>query len=273
VASKPVERLDFRRTQIERSHESWFKTKLKTPRVFSDDLKMPDYQLSDEEIEALTTVLLGLTGEKPPPEYVAPSPTSEFTLAGEVGRLIDDVKCLTCHSIRGRGDDFAPDLSFEGSSVEERWLKDFLHSPDIIRPLLKQMPKFNLTEQEVNLLAQFIKTVLVDERIPEEGWSEGPPNKRGIREGHEIYQRSGCHACHQIRQDGGAVGPNLTTVGDRLTSGYLLQRTKNARTFRPEIVEPLYDFSDSEALAIARYLKSLQEPEHVARQETGSDAR
>jgi mono/diheme cytochrome c family protein len=268
VASKPLEQLVFGRTQIERSHESWFKTKLKTPRVFSPELKMPDYDLSDKEIEALTTVLLGLTREKPPPEYVVPPSASGFALAGPVGRLIADVKCLTCHSIRGRGGKFAPDLSFEGSAVEETWLKDFLRAPDMIRPLLGQMPKFNLNEQEIALLAQFIKTTLVDERIPEEDWPVVPSSKEEIQEGQDIYQRSGCHACHQIRLAGGAVGPDLTTVGSRLTYSYLLQRTKDARAFRLEIVEPRYDFSEVETAAIASYLKSLQEPERVVQQGT-----
>ena len=273
VASKPLEQFDFGRTKIERSHESWFKTKLKTPRVFNPDLKMPDYQLSDNEIEALNTVLLGLTRENPPREYIVTTPAPDFALAGEVGRLIDDVKCLTCHSIRGRGGKLAPDLSFEGSAVEEAWLKDFLRAPDMIRPLLKQMPKFNLTEREVTLLAQFIKTALVDERIPEESWPEQPAGEVETHGGREIYQRSGCHACHQIGSVGGAVGPNLTTVGDRLTFGYLLQRTKSARTFRPEIIEPRYDLSDPEAAALARYLKNLQESEDVERRNAGRSAR
>jgi mono/diheme cytochrome c family protein len=273
VASKPLEQFDFGRAQISRSHESWFQTKLKSPRAFSQDLKMPDYQLADEEIEALTTVLLALTREKLPSRYVVPPPASSFTLAGKAGQLIDDVKCLTCHSIRGRGGRFAPDLSFEGSAVEEAWLQDFLRAPDIIRPLLKQMPKFNLTDREVTLLMQFIKTTLVDERIPEDSKSELLLRAQEIQAGKEIYERNSCRACHQIEQAGGAVGPNLTTIGERLTLGYLLERTKNARTFRPQIVEPHYGFSDAEAAALARYLKSLQKPEQWAQREGGRHAR
>lgn len=272
VGSKSLERFDFGRTQITRSHESWFRTKLKTPRVFSADLKMPDYQLPDEEIGSLTTVLLGLTGEKLPSRYVVPSSASDFTLAGDVGRLIDDVKCLTCHSIRGRGGKFAPDLSFEGSAAEETWLKGFLRAPDIIRPLLKQMPKFNLTDREVSVLAQFIKTTLVDERIPEESWPE-LSSGQAIQEGRDIYQRNGCHACHQMGDAGGAIGPNLTTVGERLTAGYLLQRSRNARAFRPSILEPHYGFSATEVTAIASYLKSLRKAGGLAQPKGGHNAR
>lgn len=259
VGSKPLEQFDFGQTQIERTRTTWLATKLKTPRVFSSDLKMPDYQVEPSEIESLTAVLLGLSGEKLPAEYVVPAPAAEFTAAGEASRLLDDVKCLTCHSIRGRGGKFAPDLSFEGSAVNKSWLHRFLKSPDIIRPLLKQMPKFNLTDQEVKVLVDFITTTLVDDRIASEAWEKTPSDPKLVEAGKEIYEQRGCRACHQIGAEGGALGPNLTTVSNRLTGGYLYARSKHAHAFRPGIVEPKYNFSDREAAALASYLRSLNE--------------
>lgn len=257
VGSKPLEQFDFGRTEIERTRKRWFATKLKTPRVFSSDLRMPNYGLQDIEIQALTTVLLGLTGEKLPPEYLVAAPSADFTVAGEAGRLLDDVKCLTCHSIRGRGGKFAPDLSFEGSAVKRAWLREFLKSPDIIRPLLKQMPKFNLTDREVAVLVDFITTTLVDDRIPNDAWEAALLDPRAVRQGEEIYRRRGCRACHQIGAVGGALGPNLTSAGKRLTAGYLYAHTKQAHIFRPDIIEPRYNLSDAEATALTDYLRNL----------------
>jgi mono/diheme cytochrome c family protein len=184
---------------------------------------------------------------------------SDFALAGEAGKIMNDVKCLTCHSIRGRGGKFAPDLSFEGSAVEKEWLKNFLKSPDIIRPLLKQMPKFNLTEEEATILTDYIKLALVDDRIPEDPWPGRAPSPDDVPRGRRVYQEKGCLACHQIGTEGGAVGPNLTNTGERLTSGYIFARMKEPRAFRPEIVEPKYKLTEEELLALTSFLKGLNE--------------
>jgi mono/diheme cytochrome c family protein len=257
--SKPLEQFEFGRANLKRTRTDWIVTKLKNPRVFGSDLKMPNYKLADDEIDALTTMLLGFTGEALPAEFKVPKRPSDFALAGEAGKIMNDVKCLTCHSFRGRGGTFAPDLSFEGSAVEKEWLKTFLKSPDIIRPLLKQMPKFNLTEEEATILADYIKLALVDDRIPEDPWPGRVPSPDEVARGQRVYQEKGCVACHQIGIEGGAVGPNLTNVSERLTSGYLLARMEEPRAFRPEIVEPKYQLTDEELLALTSFLKGLNE--------------
>lgn len=253
IGAKPIERFDFAGVPIAHDRATWLQTKLKTPRVFRGDLRMPTYHLSGEEVQALTTFLLGLTGEELPAEFTARNTAADFVPAGPAGKLIEDLKCLTCHSIRGRGGKFAPDLSFEGSAVEAAWLKQFLKAPDLIRPLLEQMPRFNLTDQEGETLADYFTMTLTDPRIPETGPSAEPA---AVASGRELYDRHGCRACHQMAASGGAVGPSLTEVGHRLTAGYLLARTRDARTFRPGIVEPHYGFTDAQASALAAYLKA-----------------
>ncbi|MBI3951433.1 MAG: c-type cytochrome [Acidobacteria bacterium] len=257
--SKPLEQFEFGRVNVKRTRTDWIMTKLRNPRIFGGDLRMPSYKLADDEMDALTTLLLGLTGETMPAEFKVPKRPSDFALAGEAGKIMNDVKCLTCHSIRGRGGKFAPDLSFEGSAVEKDWLKSFLKSPDIIRPLLKQMPKFNLTDEEAAILADYIKHALVDDRISEDPWQGRVPSSNDVARGQRIYQAKGCVACHQIGTEGGAVGPNLTNVSERLTSGYLLARMKEPRAFRPEIIEPKYKLTEEELFAVTSFLKGLNE--------------
>ena len=62
--------------------------------------------------------------------------------------LAYDLRCLTCHTIEGRGGTYAPDLSSEGSRLVKDWIEQFVENPDMIRPLSQQMPKFNLTHGE-----------------------------------------------------------------------------------------------------------------------------
>ncbi len=261
IGAKPIERFDFAGVGIAHDRATWLQTKLKTPRAFRGDLRMPNYHLSEAEVQALATFLIGLTGEEIPAEFTVRTTAADFVPAGPAGKLIEDLKCLTCHSIRGRGGKFAPDLSFEGSAIEAAWLKRFLKAPDLIRPLLEQMPRFNLTDEEAGTLADYITMTLTDPRIPEPG---PPAEPAAVASGRELYDRHSCRACHQLAALGGAVGPSLTEVGRRLTAGYLFARTRDARTFRPGIVEPHYGFTDAQASALAAYLKT-QVPHDVAR--------
>ena len=64
-----------------------------------------------------------------------------------------DLACFSCHRINGHGGDMAPDLTWEGSSVQRQWLVEFLKNPNTLRPsLIRRMPKLNLTEGEINEL-------------------------------------------------------------------------------------------------------------------------
>ena len=50
---------------------------------------------------------------------------------------------------------------------------------------------------------------------------------RDINDGENIYREKGCKACHQIGIEGGAVGPNLSKVEERLTPNYIYMHLKD----------------------------------------------
>ena len=68
--------------------------------------------------------------------------------------------------INGRGGDMAPDLTWEGSSVQREWLVQFFRNPNTLRPaLIRRMPKFNLTDAEINTLTDYIMTVYQSPKV------------------------------------------------------------------------------------------------------------
>jgi mono/diheme cytochrome c family protein len=72
--------------------------------------------------------------------------------------------------------------------------------------------------------------------------------------GEKLYDEKGCQACHAIGGGGGAVGPDLTFVGDRLETGYIYFHLKNPLRINPYTVEPDYGLSDAEAKALTYFL-------------------
>ena len=79
--SKPVNKFDFGNIHdIPHTREAWLTAKLKDPRLYDQDkvkehfekLKMPNFNLTDEEVEAVVTALLGLVKEKPAASKLPP---------------------------------------------------------------------------------------------------------------------------------------------------------------------------------------------------------
>lgn len=183
------------------------------------------------------------------------SQKSKNETTNEFEKLLNDVRCMTCHNIQGHGGSFAPELTHEGSKLKGEWIKGFIERPDIIRPLLKQMPKFNLTQEEAQTGADFVEEYFVTDEIDLESFANVEPTEDQINKGKEVYEAKGCKSCHTI-QFGGIIGPNLKRVGDRMENGFIYSHLKDPHHEIPDAVEPNYALSDEEATALTHYLMS-----------------
>ncbi len=264
-ADKEVERLDFGlRRDVPRTWRAWTETKLRDPRSFRDGLKMADFQLSTRERFSLLTYLASLTEEKPPAEYLRDAGAlAAYEPEGRFGELVTDLNCLVCHSIRGRGGSLAPDLTREGSRVRADWLRRFLDQPGTIRLSLEErMPRFRLSREEIEAIADYIENVLVDPAVPKTVFAPGEVTPGLVQRGKALYYDTyACDGCHQIGMTGGAVGPELTATAERLTEGWVYAWLRNSRALDPNAREPVYELPDEEARAIAAFLLSLKERE------------
>lgn len=132
-----------------------------------------------------------------------------------------------------------------------------MRAPDILRPLLKQMPKFNMTEEEIKVIVDYMKLALVDDDVVA-GKGLGEIMSGGVEKGKKLYNGNGCQACHQIGLEGGAVGPNLSTVGDRLTPDYIYMHLKDPQKWGSSKVAPNYGLEDEEISYLTKYLSDLR---------------
>jgi ubiquinol-cytochrome c reductase cytochrome b subunit len=70
--------------------------------------------------------------------------------------LFTQFGCAACHRIHGEGGALGPDLSYEGDSRPEReWHLRHFRDPQSVSPGT-MMPKFPLTEQELNDLTSYV---------------------------------------------------------------------------------------------------------------------
>ncbi|WP_456388072.1 c-type cytochrome [Profundibacter sp.] len=116
--------------------------------------------------------------------YIITTSTNEATLTESVAagkRIWEHKACINCHTILGEGAYFAPEVG----NVMARW--DTLDDPDGAFDMLKawmesqpsgiegrrQMPQFNLSDEEIRNLSDFLMWV---NTIDTQGW---PPTDAG----------------------------------------------------------------------------------------------
>ncbi|MFQ5686270.1 MAG: c-type cytochrome [Candidatus Scalindua sp.] len=174
-------------------------------------------------------------------------------------KLIDEIRCLTCHRMRGTGGHFAPDLTRAGSKLKQEWETDFLQNPNPIRPLLNQMPKFVLNEADAITATNFIEKFLVSDEVPVMDIDEDELSDEQIEKGRAIFFEKGCQTCHTAGEEAGAVGPSLNQAGTRLETGFIFFHIQDPQHANPGAVEPKFDLSDEEILDLTHFLMTLQE--------------
>lgn len=258
VGRKDVDRLDFGRTTIPRRLWDWLTLKLKQPRAFGSNLRMPSYELEDPQARLMVTALLSLTGRPIPPRYLPEAPRlPPASIPGPFGRILEKYECLTCHQINGQGGTLAPDLSFAGSQARPEWIAAYFRLPYSLRPILpERMPLLGMSEEEIRTAVDYMQMVLLSDEIPR----DIPLDLREpglIRRGQDLYNQYACRACHQINSAGGYVGPPLDGLNRRLYPAYIYAWLKHPRRWRPETVEPKRNLSDEETAALTAFLYSL----------------
>lgn len=263
IGSKPLFQVGFLRGMPETLPDYIF-GKIRDPRAFGPALKMPRFMLTDPQVEALTTALLAQTDRAVtmPPELVRSSPHAKYHPGGDAGRLMEDLRCQSCHAINGNGGDMAPDLTFEGSAVQRAWLLDFMKNPDTLRPaLIRRMPKFNLSPAEITTLTDYIMTAYQAPGFDSQALDLRALNVDAATRGKELfYSKYACQSCHiaDYKKDKGYVGPTLADVGSRLSAVWIYKWLKDPNALLPGTPMPNPHLTETEARDMTAFLLTFK---------------
>jgi len=175
--------------------------------------------------------------------------------------------CVACHqhaTFSSLAIYNGPDLSNEGGRVKNEWLNAYLKSPQPLRPFGfypgsgSRMPDFNLTETETAVLSEYLQK---QKRV---GVSNFQPRKLSAFSMNKaqtlLKEKLSCLGCHQLGNEGGRIGPNLSSLKNRLQPDFVYQFIQNPAAHQPETVMPKILMPPKTLDLIANYLSQQEIP-------------
>lgn len=247
--------LDFGEVVLPPSQQTWHRwveLKLEHPRIFQYDrarLFMPDFGLTDQEIEALSVVLAALS---PDPELAGALGKKNGRFAEQADRFMNQRRCLFCHQrhkVGGyvlAGYDAAghphgvPSLDALSARVLPRWLFDFLMNPKKMRPGLDlRMPTYGLTSEQIeNLVISLMGTrglVASQHDVAMTQWER--TMARLLMDSHGCAQ---CHSAPSPKDPPRPEGPDLKLAVARLNPSFLPGWLESSARWKPGVNMPDY---------------------------------
>jgi len=288
---KSVHNLDFGFKHIEHSNYAWFDQKLRDPRVFDEGklkapdekLIMPNFHLSDEEVDAVVTALLGFVNTDLVSGKVKPR-TGENLALEEGQKIVQQFNCQGCHIIEEEGggikatvnnwlvdyeghpqadaDKFTdsyspPNLYGLGAKVNPQWLFEFLHQPNTqIRTWIKvRMPTFNFNTAHLNALVTYFN-MLDHAEFPFQDRVDVSLTNSELKDAEKLFSVDyfDCQKCHVV---GGKLpsgspetwAPDLSKAREKLRPQWMIEWIKNPSALMPGTKMPTFfdpaDFDNS----------------------------
>ena len=263
LGAKNASDLEFSNAKIPHNLVSYIQAKLHDPVSVNPAARMPQYNWTASDLDAVTTALLTMKG--PPPtsalqNLVVQRKEVDFQPTGAFAEVYDHYKCYTCHKFNGSGGDLAPDLSYEGSRAQRSWLVQFLKNPQTLRPTLTfRMPQFNMSDKDAAILADYITMVLQHPAANPAAVNAQQFTPAMVSLGKQLYEvKYQCQSCHTIGGTGGYVGPNLNNAGNWLTAAWIEAWLRNPQALIPDTIEPRRAFTGEEVQALTAYLITLR---------------
>lgn len=263
LGAKGTSELEFGKLNKPHTLLSFIQAKLHDPASVNPTARMPQYTWNQADLDAVTTALLSQTGEPATSglqALVVPKKPAAFQPVGAFATVYDRYKCDACHRFNGHGGTLAPDLTYEGSLAQKKWISDFLKNPQTVRPaLILRMPQFNMTEKEASIAAEYLLLAVQKPGVDPESVDTKQFTSAMVANGKKLYhEKYQCQSCHTIGNAGGYVGPNLNNAGNWLTAAWTEAWLRNPQELQANTIEPRRDFSDEEVRDLTAYLMTLR---------------
>lgn len=227
---------------------------------------------------------------------VVASSDDELSPLGSQGRTLFQHYCAACHGVSGDGDGYnAEQLDKEPAELSDKKFMAKKNDSQIYRVIkfggqgVKKshlMPVFGhtLSEEEIWSLIAYVRHLADDEghsiNVPEniskirpaspplphdslkvfsDWYSKNGDDASLIDQGEKLFRKKkSCFACHQLEDEGGLLGPDLSRAGFSYTPEWIFTWLGNPQQIKPQSKMPNLGLNNEECRAISAFLASLK---------------
>jgi len=259
-----------------KTNPAWTSAWIQKPKDYLPKTVMPDFELPEAEIKAITAYLFSLAKpDQSSADARANLDSIEGVQRGE--KKLVDLGCLGCHTIDGTNDGFGPELSRVAEKVSPDWLYSWIMDPKKYWPETS-MPNLRVPKEDAQDLVAYLSTLSGDKDAVDLGELT---DKELIAKGEKLALDKGCTGCHQIGEFAlGYNSPAHDGIGqkrvDELVFGdtkiektladWLLLKTENPRAFNTEempTLMPNFGLSKDETKDLLTFLLSIRERKNI----------
>ncbi|MGW8303979.1 MAG: c-type cytochrome, partial [Desulfobacterales bacterium] len=248
----------------------WLYRWLRNPKAYLPRTRMPNFRFSKQEAADIAGFLL--KGPK----------STEVWSKGSYKKgktLFLESRCVTCHTVEGKGGDLAPELSKISSKLYPERIFRIIKNPHKLWSR-SQMPIFGFSDESDQNIVKFFVEEYIDLDLDEKEAAKEIQlvGKADPAKGQELIEKYGCTGCHtKIKgvKDRGEIGPELTSIGsvhihhldfgdikvplpNRTVPNWLYNKVLNPRLFKAGLKMPDFSLNKSDAQAVTTYLLSLK---------------
>jgi cytochrome c2 len=251
----------------------WVRRWLANPRAVDPNATMPNFQLSASDANDLSHFLFS---QAVPPDLARKVAAAAAEPPGDKvngKKIFAESRCITCHTVEGKGNGSAPELSKVASAASPGWLLAFLRDPAAFDPRTR-MPRYHLSDAESRDLVAYLEDEMRDFDAPPNLLEPLRVNQTLAERGGKLFRRFGCFACHEepAAAGGERFGPELDGIGDkraasldfgkrtdlpRTLPAWLAAKLSAPRSFADGLKMPVFAFNAQDTAAIATALLSL----------------
>lgn len=176
--------------------------------------------------------------------------------------LWDRSNCMGCHTLLGEGAYYAPELTRVYQRRGPVFIEAMLRDPEAMYPGRRRMVTYDFDDAEIASLVAFLEWVgrmdlngfppeptLNPVAVPSETASAGVAGDNRPQVFNQL-----CIACHSLDGAGGAVGPPLDDVGERLGADYIRGWLRDPLAVRPDSRMPKLPLSEGQIDEIVAFL-------------------
>ena len=250
---------------------AWVRLWLKDPKAVDPNASMPNFELSPGDTEALTHYIFN---QQVPPDLAARISHAGAEPAGDVAsgkKVFSESRCISCHTVEGKGNGSAAELSKVASAASRGWLLAFVRDPQAFHATTR-MPRYHFSDAESRDLVAYIEDEFRDFDAPADILEPVRVKQSLAETGEKLFRQYGCFACHAPAATGERFGPDLDGIGDkrvasldfglrkdltRTLPAWLEAKIATPRSFANGLRMPSFGFTPEDTRAVVTTLLSL----------------